>query len=646
MSELVRHAVKGAVVGSTLGAAQRGKKSYTRLTFFDPVPLRMAQSDALDSWHVWAAHLKAGKAPEALADTWTACWRGRSEEGGFGLMNLRRGLRPGLSGAYANPLGEGSEALGRAVFWGLAFHGDPASAARWAIADASIDHFGDGVAVAAVVAWWVAIARPGTSVIDLVGAANAILPVESLATRSVQAALAKSGDPDAAKNLLLTLPVQLGLVDPSHAALTLCWVLCGLQAGTGQWGTAPLIAAGCGAASDIGGLVAGTLATLLTGDVPAEWASVIGDDYVSGHALTGVDASRSITALTSMVASLVPEPPAAVEAAPVEPELVAAPVETEPTPEEQAEATESPAVVPEDLVEEAPLSASPAVTSFSPADLATLVTASAKGHVAKVGDTKVEVIYHSPPAVKPGGSLQLQAVITNMGGADTPMEPRLSVPDGWQVAHRMTPFLGQAGKSTSFILVAQAPADWVAKPETITLHIGDADFPVPILPAERWHAIGPFANTEDLGYEKSYAPETEQRADQSLSSRSGLPLKWKTEYLPGTVFEVEPYFDGGPGVVYLFATAHLPRAGFHRVFAACDAGVMVWVDGKKCIAYFDRTKPVPRYGPPYIGECHVSDATKILVKIVRGREPVGPLYLSFYNEDGEVVGLSGFGVLT
>ncbi|MBX3111779.1 MAG: ADP-ribosylglycohydrolase family protein [Fimbriimonadaceae bacterium] len=615
MSELVRQAVKGAVVGWTLGAAQRGKKAYTRLTFYDPVPLRMAQSDALDAWHLWAAHLRGGKSPETLADTWSACWRGRSEEGGFGLMNLRRGLRPGLSGAFANPLGEGSEAMGRAVFWGLAFHGDPATAARWAVADASIDHFGDGVSVPAVVAWWVAAARPGTSVTELVAAANAILPVESLATRSVQAALAKSGDPDAAKNLLLTLPVQLGLVDPSHAALTLCWVLCGLSAGSGTWGTAPLVAAGCGAASDHGGLVAGTLATLLSGTVPDEWTGVLGDDYVSGHALSGIDASRTLTAL----ADLVPE-----TAVPTQAEVV----------------TDSVVPVDQGGAPQTPLPPTPGP------EIAALVAATAKTLTARVGDAQVDVIYHSPPAVKAGGSLQLQVVVTNKSEADLAIEPRLSVPDGWQVAHRLAPFRAQPGKSTSFVLVAQAPADWSPRPEQITLHLGEADFPMPVLAAEQWYVIGPFANTEDLGYEKVYAPETEQRADQALSSRSGLPLRWRAEHLPGTAFEVEPYFEGGPGVVYLFATAHLPRPGHHRVFAACDAGVMVWVDGKKCVGYFDRTKPVPRFGPPYIGECQVSDATTVLVKVVRGREPVGTLYLSFYNEDGEVVSLSGFGVLT
>ncbi|MBS1707479.1 MAG: ADP-ribosylglycohydrolase family protein [Armatimonadetes bacterium] len=642
MSELVRSAVKGAAVGWTLGASQRGKKTFTRLTFFDPVPLRMAQSDALDSWHVWAAHLKAGKPPEALADSWAACWHGRSEEGGFGLMNLRRGLRPGLSGAYANPLGEGSEALGRAVFWGLVFHGDPEAAARWAVASASIDHFGDGVAVAALVAWWTAIAKPGTSITDFVAVANALLPVESLATRSLQAALSRGTDPDAAKNLHLTLPVQLGLVDTAHAALSLAWIMCGLQAGVTTWGSGPMVAAGCGAASDQTSMVCGTLATLLSGGVPEEWSGVIGDEYVAGHSLVGIDSSRSLSALADLVVGLAPAPVAVAEPAPavVAPLPVADTTSAVEEPSADGSVQEPEPVVP--VVDPTPVVPQPAVPSST---LLARMNSAKSNHSGRVGDFLVDVAYLSPPAVKPGGSLQLQLTMTNTGPSDQAVDPKVSVPDGWQVAHRMQEFLAQPGRPTTFVMVAQAPADWPARPTTITLHIGDGDFPLPVLAAERWHAIGPFANNEDLGYEKSYGPETEQRSDQTLSSRSGLPLKWKTEFVPGTVIEVEPYFDGGPGVVYLFATAKLPRAGHHRVFAACDAGVVVWIDGKKCVGYFDRTKPVPRYGPPYIGECVVADSTKVLVKVVRGREPVGPLYLSFYNEDGEVVGLSDFEVL-
>lgn len=651
MSDLIREAVKGAAVGWTLGASHRGKKVFTRLSFFDPVPLRMAQSDALDAWHVWAAHLKAGKPPETLADSWLACWRGRSEEGGFGLMNLRRGLRPGISGSYANPLGEGSEGLGRAAFWGLAFHGDPEKAASWAVADSSIDHFGDGVTVSALVAWWIASAGPSTTLTDLISVANALLPVESLATRSVQAVLSKSGDVDAAKNLLLTLPVQLGLADSAHAALTLAWILCGLQSGLSVWGSAPLIAAGCGSASDHAALVAGVLATLVTGSVPSDWANVIGDDYVSGHGLVGVEPSRSLSALSSLVASRESDrAPAHATSASKPDALTLAKIRW---------STESPAEVPESNDEPAIGGAAVgqgdpgqaiAVTHISEVpvpspDLSSAMANAGKSHSIMHGDLLVQAVYHSPPAVKPGGSLQLQVVITNLGTTDVAVEPGLSLPQGWQAAHRLVPFMALAGRPTSFALVAQAPGDWADKAASLTLHLGDTDFNIPVLAAERWNVIGPFANAEGLGYEKAYAPETEQSASQALSSRSNLPLKWKTEMLPGTVFEVEPYFEGGPGVVYLFANARLPKPGQYRVFAACDAGVMVFVDGKKCVSYFDRTKPVPRFGPPYIGECIASELTKVLVKVVRGREPVGPLYLSFYNEDGEVVSLSGFEVM-
>ena len=129
MSAHIRAATLGALAGATLGAPLRGRKGFRKLEFYEPIPSRMAQSEALEAWLVWSRHVRAEKSPQTISQSMVANWSYPIDESAFGLANASKGLGSPISGSFANPLPTGSQAIGRAIYWGLAFHGKPDIAA-------------------------------------------------------------------------------------------------------------------------------------------------------------------------------------------------------------------------------------------------------------------------------------------------------------------------------------------------------------------------------------------------------------------------------------------------------------------------------------------------------------------------------------
>ena len=139
----------GKAVGGTLGAPWEGCRGPLALSFYDPVPTDMVPNDDIDLQVVWACRLATdwrGVVSYAnFSDAWLRNIGFALDEYGVAKRNLARGIPAPHSGAYDNAFTDGMGAAIRSEIWALLAPEDPATAARLARVDASVDHAGAGV---------------------------------------------------------------------------------------------------------------------------------------------------------------------------------------------------------------------------------------------------------------------------------------------------------------------------------------------------------------------------------------------------------------------------------------------------------------------------------------------------------------------
>ena len=145
----VRACWLGKNIGGTLGMPHEGHRGVLDLTYYThDLSLGALPNDDLDLQLVaLLAAERCGRSldAEALGEFWLTYVPCDWSEYGAGKSNLRRGLLPPVSGAFHNGYARSNGAWIRSELWACLCPGDPASAVKYAFADASVDHTGEGV---------------------------------------------------------------------------------------------------------------------------------------------------------------------------------------------------------------------------------------------------------------------------------------------------------------------------------------------------------------------------------------------------------------------------------------------------------------------------------------------------------------------
>lgn len=638
MESAVRTAVMGAVAGATLGAPRRGAAAFRKMNFYEPIPARMAPSEALDAWIVWAKHVRAGRTPESNGDTRHAHWTYVTHEAAFGRANLDRGLRPPLSGAFQNPLADGADALGRAAVWGLIFHGDPERAMRHAAFDAAADHTGEAVLGACAVAAMTAQADRGTTPHALLRLVHPLFPAESLSSTVLTTVVRAVGEGRDASSVFGLLPGIIPTQDPHNCALNLGHLMVGLLLGDGRFDQTVRIVAGCGGAADQTTLAAGAIASLLQGEVPDEWSAPLGELYLSGPGLRDIEPPDTLSQLATQILAACQSagatfgPPPAHE----QPALdFTTPSEAPP----EAEPGDTPAAgedAPTEEIAPAPQTASRAEALCVPSEAlaADLMFLAATGVVVKVQ-------FLDAPVFAQGKAVRIVLSFRASDEQEAILDPQLAHPEGWAVAHKLTSFRLRPSEETQFPIVVQPSASTMAG--ALELKLARERLRIPLLAPVQWHFVGPFVNHDGSGFDRAYRPEDVQRAGEVFNGRSDLPVQWEAAVWPGTTFDVEPKFRTGAGVSYLWAKVRFARDGRYRVVCAAPVGVILWANRKELVRYHDTHRPVPRAIQPYVADFEATGEVEFLVKVLRNREPLTPVVMYFLDEEGNVVTPIEFG---
>lgn len=536
----------------------------------------MPPCPAFDAWLAFDRFLGTGEGPEDLWRDVSERWTTVTPASAVARANLSRGVPVPMTGCRGNPFAEDAGALGRAVFWGLAFQGRSEAAADWALWDASFDHSGEGVWTAVASAAAVASAVEGAALSDVLRAATAALDRRSKGAGLVSAVLQSMGESDPLPTLKARWDGELGEPASGKALSAFGAAVAGVALAK-DTASAVTGAAGFGGAADQAGLLAGALGSLLYGPIAPEWTAPLGDSYVCSYGLKDVVVPETLTRFAERIAECGERADGALAW----------------RPSEDAEAA--------------------------------------------VCSRGVRIEARFPNGMIERGSEGWQVALTLVNGTDTPetLDCQVVAPVGAETATRLgQESLEPGGRVTKGLIVRRTD---VSADSPLTVHAGPATLRLPVLAPESWFVAGPFENESQDAYEATLPAERRQIRSDRFNGRSGLPAQW-TEWLQeGRVYDVEPLFQFGPGAVVLYGRFRLPSEGPIDMVAAGAPGVSVTVDGQRAVRYNDYHVPEPERRPPYVFRWTPGDETTLVVKLVRDRRPAHPFVLLFTDGDGRVV---------
>lgn len=100
-----------------------------------------------------------------------------------------------------------------------------------------------------------------------------------------------------------------------------------------------------------------------------------------------------------------------------------------------------------------------------------------------------------------------------------------------------------------------------------------------------WHYIGPFDNTENVGFAAAYPPEREIDLAKTYSGKDGQKVAWKEfkGFRLGQMVDLKKFKESDNCVVYLFHEIDAPAALTLPLSLGSDDGLAVWLNGEKIL---------------------------------------------------------------
>lgn len=263
-----------------------------------------------------------------------------------------------------------------------------------------------------------------------------------------------------------------------------------------------------------------------------------------------------------------------------------------------------------------------------------LLVTPASALVSQLGPYTVVMDTHETPTIGFNQPKTLTFTVLNTGAAPFSGRVSLLAPPGWQI----TPpgnlgqrqfIAAQTGSlSADFVLSATQGQARIEIANAVTLRLtpengGPIDAEFVLLGASCWWTVGPFANFDGEGFDRSYAPEDRPGLQESYPARSSQLARWERRLYPESALDLEPLFRGSSGVCYGQTVLRSPAACEARLVANTNSGVKLWLNGALVFRRFNREIFRPLLG----GGNWAADVTlragdnPILVKWVRGSEP-------------------------
>lgn len=670
----------GKSIGITLGASTRGQLISSFRDYYVPVPGQPVASIALDIPLVWLQTLESlgvRPSPEEMAIAWLDHLDYSQEELGYATLNLQRGLPPPASGAYSNWFRDSAMGMARADFWALLAPGSPQLAANYAYQDATIDHAEEGEWAAMFLAGVMSAAFFISDTFTLLTIGLAMIPRTSRTARAVKAALTAGQRGAAWFEARESVLIECGSKNFSDVAPNIGFFTIGMLYGLNDFGDSVCAAVNCGYDSEAVGSAIGALMGIRYGksQIPEHWAKPIGDLLIPGVGLRCEGLPLTLQAVAERTVALgrrvitergidleITEPQTA-ESVPPAPSLwqELAPSDTSPeeapsiaiepalpisapTAEEGDEATiESvqeemastsvPEPVPEPIEEPTP----DIVSVIAWADntlVKPLLVTNPNAQVHLVNGYQVTLNCDSPTIA------YNQIKVVGISIRNSNQEPfmgkiALLAPNKWQA--KAPNGMGQrqviAAETGSFYgefsLLVQEGVGRVEISNSVVVQLtpeqGEpftAEFL--LLGAACWWTVGPFANFDGEGFDRTYLPEDRPGLQESYVARTMQQVTWEKRIFTNTVLEIEPLFKGSSGVCYGQTVLRCPESRTARLVANTNSGVKVWLNRTAVLRRHHREVFRPHIGSGnWATDVDLKAGDNVvMVKWVRGSDPL------------------------
>ena len=280
----------GKNIGGTMGTPYEGRREVLDVKGYVTKAGEVLPNDDLDIQLVWLDAITKlgplGITPNSLGEIWLSYIVARWNEYGIGAVNMQKGLFPPLSADYDNSWANSNGAWIRTEIWACLAPGSPQTAAKYAVADACIDHgTQEGTSAAVFVAAMQSAAFVVKDVRKCIEIGLSYIPESSRMAKTVREIFNcfDSGmNAIDCRNYIQKLNADIGdgwFEAPSNVG----YALIGLLWGNGDFKKSMLTAINCGDDTDCtAGTVGATLGIMFGLQViPEDWRAYIGDEIVT-----------------------------------------------------------------------------------------------------------------------------------------------------------------------------------------------------------------------------------------------------------------------------------------------------------------------------------------------------------------------------
>ena len=254
--------------------------------------------------------------------------------------------------------------------------------------------------------------------------------------------------------------------------------------------------------------------------------------------------------------------------------------------------------------------------------------------IGQAGAFRVVLDCGETPAIAYNDLRTLGFYVINRGGAAFSGRIVLLAPSGWQISG--PPNTGQrqfiAADSGTYradftIRVPEGQAR-IDIANAITLRFLPEEGPAfeaefVLMGASCWRTVGPFANFDGEGFDRSYTPEDRPGLGENYVNRLMQSVTWEKRSFPEAALDLEAAFKNSSGVVYGHTILRSPTGRNARLVANTNSGVKVWLNNILILRRNQRDIFRPTLGGGQWAVDIVLQAgdNPIMVKWTRGTEP-------------------------
>lgn len=264
-----------------------------------------------------------------------------------------------------------------------------------------------------------------------------------------------------------------------------------------------------------------------------------------------------------------------------------------------------------------------------------LLVAPAHAVSAQLGPFEIIMDPGDSPTIAFGTPKRLSFTLINRADTNFSGKVSLLAPAGWRVVEpkgsgqRQFIAANQGVFRVEFTLHVIEGAGRIELANSITLRIQPESVGAPVetsfllLGASCWWTVGPFANFDGEGFDRSYGPEDRSGLRETYIDRTLQSCTWQKQSFPESVLQLEPLFKLSSGIVYGQTVLRSPTSRDARITANSNCGVKVWLNGTLIFRRHNRQPFRPELGSgPWSFDVQLQAGdNRLMVKWVRSQDP-------------------------